>query len=107
MSLPSASRTVVSAAAVTLVAILISIYIVSQFLRNSVGVIAPNLAAELALSPVEVGLLSSTFFFVFAAVQIPVGAVLDGFGPRICLMAGAAITRWGPSYSLRPSAPSS
>ena len=69
MSLPSASRTVVSAAAVTLVAILISIYIVSQFLRNSVGVIAPNLAAELALSPVEVGLLSSTFFFVFAAVQ--------------------------------------
>jgi MFS family permease len=92
MSLPSASRTVVSAAAVTLVAILISIYIVSQFLRNSVGVIAPNLAAELALSPVEVGLLSSTFFFVFAAVQIPVGVVLDRFGPRVCLVAGAAIT---------------
>jgi MFS family permease len=83
---------VVSAAAVTLVAILISIYIVSQFLRNSVGVIAPNLAAELALSPVEVGLLSSTFFFVFAAVQIPVGVVLDRFGPRVCLVAGAAIT---------------
>jgi MFS family permease len=83
---------VVSAAAVTLVAILISIYIVSQFLRNSVGVIAPNLAAELALSPVEVGLLSSMFFFVFAAVQIPVGVVLDRFGPRVCLVAGAAIT---------------
>jgi hypothetical protein len=100
MSLPSASRTVVSAAAVTLVAILISIYIVSQFLRNSVGVIAPNLAAELALSPVEVGLLSPPY-------KIPVGVVLDRFGPRICLMAGATITWWGPSYSLRPSAPSS
>ena len=55
-------------AAVALVATLGALYIVSQFLRNSIGVIAPNLAAELGLSPVEIGLLSSVFFFVFAAV---------------------------------------
>ena len=92
MSIQALSRTALSGAAVTLVATLVSIYIVSNFLRNSIGVIAPNLAGELGLSAGEIGLLSSTFFFVFAAVQIPVGMVLDRFGPRLCLVLGAAIT---------------
>jgi MFS family permease len=92
MSIQSDSRTAISGAAVPLVATLISIYIVSQFLRNSIGVIAPNLAGDLGLSPAEIGLLSSTFFFTFAAVQIPVGMVLDRFGPRLWLLVGAAIT---------------
>src|SRR5262245_6005572 len=92
MSISGASRAAGSGVAVPLVATLISIYIVSQFLRNSIGVIAPNLAAALALSPAEIGLLSSAFFLVFAAVQIPLGMALDRFGPRLCLMVGAAIT---------------
>jgi MFS family permease len=81
-----------AAAIVVLVGTLISIYIVSQFLRNSVGVIAPNLAAELGLSPAELGTLSSAFFLAFAAVQIPFGMALDRFGPRLCLVVCAAIT---------------
>jgi nitrate/nitrite transporter NarK len=92
MSISGASRAASSGVAVPLVATLISIYIVSQFLRNSIGVIAPNLAAELVLSPAEIGLLSSAFFLAFAAVQIPLGMALDRFGPRLCLMVGAAIT---------------
>ena len=88
MSIQSAVRTAISGTAITLVATLVSIYIVSQFLRNSVGVIAPNLAADLGLSPAEIGLLSSIFFLAFAAVQIPLGMALDRFGPRV----GAAIT---------------
>ena len=55
MSISGASRAASPGVAVPLVATLISIYIVSQFLRNSIGVIAPNLAAELALSPAEHG----------------------------------------------------
>jgi MFS family permease len=92
MSIQSGPQTAGAAAAVALVATLISVYIVSQFLRNSIGVIAPNLALELGLSPAEIGLLSSVFFFVFAAVQIPVGVALDRFGPRLCLLVGAAVT---------------
>jgi MFS family permease len=84
-----------AAAIVVLVGTLISIYIVSQFLRNSVGVIAPNLAAELGLSPAELGTLSSAFFFAFAAVQIPLGMALDRFGPRRCLLVCAGITVGG------------
>ena len=95
-----------SGAAVPLVATLISIYIVSQFLRNSIGVIAPNLADDLGLSPAEIGLLSSTFFFTFAAVQIPVGMALDRFGPRLCLVVGAAITVVGAVVFASAASPS-
>ena len=78
MNIPSRSAPGFGAAVVALV----SIYIVSQFLRNSVGVIAPDLAAELGLSAAEIGTLSSAFFLAFAAVQLPLGKALDRFGPR-------------------------
>jgi MFS family permease len=95
MSIQTAPRTAFAGAAVALVGALIAIYVVSQFLRNSIGVIAPNLAADLGLTAAEIGLLSSTFFFTFAAVQIPVGMALDRFGPRLCLLVGAAVTLIG------------
>jgi len=76
---------------VVLVMALAGIYMVSQFLRNSVGVIAPNLATELNLSASEVGLLSSVFFFSFAAAQIPLGVALDRYGPRRCMLVCAGI----------------
>jgi hypothetical protein len=82
-------------AGISLVAPLVAIYIVSQLLRNSVGVIAPNLAAELGLSAAAIGLLASIYFIAFAAIQIPLGMALDRFGPRICLTVGAAITAAG------------
>ncbi|HEY7244887.1 MAG TPA: MFS transporter [Xanthobacteraceae bacterium] len=82
----------VSLVSVALIATLVANYVASQFLRNSIGVIAPNLAQELALTPVQIGLLSSMFFFLFAAIQIPLGMALDRFGPRICLTLGAAVT---------------
>ena len=78
-----------------LVAALGGIYIVSQFLRNSVGVIAPNLASELGLSASEIGLLASVFFFSFAAAQIPLGVALDRYGPRRCMLVCAAIAILG------------
>lgn len=78
-------------ATVALVGTLGSIYIVSQFLRNSVGVIAPDLAAELRLSAAEIGLLSSAFFFAFAGAQVPLGIALDRWGPKLCMLGCSAI----------------
>src|SRR3954463_14565712 len=80
---------------VALVGTLAAIYLVSQFLRNSVGVIAPDLAREMALSAGEIGLLSSAFFFSFAAVQVPLGIAIDRYGPKHCMLACAAITFLG------------
>lgn len=77
--------------AVLLVGVLGCIYSISQFLRNSVGVIAPDLARELDLSASQVGFLSSAFFFSFAAAQIPLGIALDRYGPRRCMLFCAAV----------------
>ena len=74
---------------------LASIYVVSQFLRNSIGVIAPNLASELQLSAGEIGVLSSAFFFAFASAQIPLGVALDRYGPKNCMLVCAIIATAG------------
>ncbi len=73
---PSAARIVV------LVGVLCTAYMISQFLRSSTGVIAPDIAHELRLSPQSLGVLSGAFFFAFAASQIPVGLMLDRYGAR-------------------------
>jgi MFS family permease len=98
MTTPSESARPLSiplSATIILVATLGLTYVVSQFLRNSVGVIAPNLASELKLSAGEIGLLSSTFFFAFAAAQIPLGVALDRYGPKACMLACAGIAAGG------------
>src|ERR1051325_1144699 len=84
-----------SAIAIAVVATLATLYVVSQFLRNSVGVIAPNLAAEMGLNPFELGVLSSIYFFAFAVPQIPLGVALDRFGPKLCILSCVAFTVLG------------
>jgi MFS family permease len=74
-----------------LIGTLIAIYSISQFLRNSVGVIAHDLARELDLSATELGLLSSAFFLAFAAAQIPVGIAIDRYGPKQTLIGSAVL----------------
>ncbi|BDT61106.1 MFS transporter [Massilia varians] len=53
----------------------------STLLRNVNAVLAPDLMGTLALTPGELGLLTSAFFFAFALVQLPVGIALDRWGP--------------------------
>lgn len=81
-----------SETALFLIAALVAIYAISQFLRNSIGVIASDLARELGLSATQTGLLSSAFFFSFAAVQIPVGIAIDRYGPKRTMLATAVLT---------------
>jgi len=84
-----------SVTAIAVVATLGVIYTVSQFLRNSIGVIAPNLAAEVGLSPIQLGLLSSIYFFCFAITQLPLGVALDRFGPKRCMLVSVCFTVLG------------
>ncbi len=57
-------------------------YVVSQFYRSSNAVIAPELARDAGLTPEALGVLTGAFFLAFAIAQIPVGVLLDRFGPR-------------------------
>ena len=53
------------------------------FIRSSMGVLAPELAVDLALSPEMLGAIASAFFLSYALMQIPTGLMLDRFGPRL------------------------
>ncbi len=57
-------------------------YLLSYLFRTSNAVIGPVLAKDLALPDHALGLLTSTYFISFAAAQIPLGILLDRFGPR-------------------------
>src|ERR1044072_427995 len=91
--------------AILLVGTLAAIYLVSQFLRNSVGVIAPDLAREIGLNAAEIGLLSSAIFFSFAAAQIPLGIALDRYGPKRCMLLCAVVAFLGSPAFPVPTPP--
>jgi predicted MFS family arabinose efflux permease len=80
-----------AAGAIALFATLVAGYVLSQFLRNSIGVLAPDIAAEMHIAASEIGVLSSAFFFAFAAVQLPLGVAIDRFGPKRCMLVCAAV----------------
>ena len=69
-------------------------YFLSYTFRVVNAVIAPDLTAELHLGPSALGLLTAAYFISFAAFQLPLGILLDRFGPRrieaaLLLLAGA------------------
>jgi len=68
---------------VTIVAALILGYLLSQFFRSANGVIGPNLMADLNIGAEGLATLTSVFFLVFAAFQIPLGVLIDRYGPRL------------------------
>ena len=57
-------------------------YLLSYLLRVVNAVIAPSLIEDLGLSASDLGLLTSANLFAFAAFQIPLGVLLDRYGPR-------------------------
>jgi MFS family permease len=57
-------------------------YYLSYALRNVNAVISPDLVAQFGLSDNHLGLLTSTYFLAFGLFQLPLGVLLDRFGPR-------------------------
>lgn len=57
-------------------------YFLSYVFRVVNAVIAPDLVADLHLDAGALGLLTSTYFLTFAAFQLPLGILLDRYGPR-------------------------
>ncbi|WP_170149602.1 MFS transporter [Rhodoplanes roseus] len=74
-----------------LVATLGAAYAVSQFLRNGIAVLAPTLTVEIGLTAADVALISSVFFFVFVAAQIPLGVAIDRYGPKRIMLVCAVL----------------
>ncbi|HZM35835.1 MAG TPA: MFS transporter [Burkholderiales bacterium] len=72
-------------------------YFLSFFFRNVNAVISKDLAAEFSLSPSDLGFLTSMYLLTFAAFQLPLGVLLDRYGPRrvvaalLCVAAAGAL----------------
>ncbi len=81
----------------TLLALLVG-YLLSQFYRSFLAVIAPELAVDVGLDGRGLGMVSAAFFGAFALVQLPIGAALDRYGarrtvalPMLSAVVGAAV----------------
>ncbi len=61
-----------------------------QFYRTAMAVVAPELTRDVGIGPDELGFLTGAFFIMVAAMQVPVGIMLDRFGPRLT-MAGLLV----------------
>ncbi len=57
-------------------------FMLSQFLRTTPAVIAPDLRSELDMSAAELSSLPAALLLGSALMQLPVGVLLDRFGPR-------------------------
>ena len=57
-------------------------YSISYFYRNANAIIEVDLVRDLGLGPADLGLLTSVYFISFAAFQLPLGVLLDRYGPR-------------------------
>jgi MFS family permease len=57
-------------------------YFLSYLYRVINSVLAPNLAVDIGVDPSELGLLTAAYFITFGVFQLPLGVLLDRFGPR-------------------------
>lgn len=77
----------------TIFAIWLFAYLHSYFYRSANAVIAADLQADISLNAEQLGFMSSVFYLAFALVQLPLGAALDRWGPRlvtpVLMLAGA------------------
>ena len=57
-------------------------YYLSYLFRTINALISGHLSSDIELGTADLGLLTSVYFLIFAAAQIPIGILLDRFGPR-------------------------
>lgn len=80
-------------------------YFLSFLYRAVNAVIAPELLHDLSLDPGSLGLLTATYFIAFASFQLPLGVLLDRYGPRrvealLLLFAAAGAFCFARAHSL-------
>src|SRR5436190_24105200 len=63
--------------------------------RVAPSVMVDELMRDFAASGAVVGYLSAVYFYAYALMQIPVGVLMDRFGPRRLMSAAALVAALG------------
>lgn len=58
-------------------------YFLSYLFRSTNAIIAPQLISEIGLDASDLGLLTAMYFLTFSLFQLPLGILLDRYGPRL------------------------
>jgi MFS family permease len=78
-------------------------YAYGFFQRVAPSVMVEDLMRDFALGGALLGSLSAVYFYAYAAVQIPVGVLLDRFGARRLLIVGTLLAAAGSAlFALAP-----
>ncbi|MGJ5090032.1 MFS transporter [Bradyrhizobium sp. HKCCYLRH1065] len=80
-------------------------YFLSYLFRTINGLVSASLASELGLNAADLGLITAAYFLVLAAAQIPVGMMLDRYGPRRVQSALLVVAAFGAEAFARSSGP--
>ncbi|MFT4195987.1 MFS transporter [Ottowia sp.] len=103
---PPAASPLGERAAWTMLLALVGGFALSQAFRTLAAIMGPPLAAQLHLSPQQLGLWSAAFHFAFGAMQLAMGVSLDLFGVRRTILlafpltvAGALLCARADSYA--------
>jgi MFS family permease len=70
-------------------------FFLSFFHRVAPGALAEHLTAAFAVTGASLGALAATYFYVYSAMQVPTGVLVDTLGPRRVLTAGGVIAGTG------------
>lgn len=71
-----------STAALRIFVVLLLSYFLSYFFRSANAVISNDLMRDLNLTSAQLGLMTSLFYLAFALANLPLGSLLDRYGPR-------------------------
>jgi MFS family permease len=63
--------------------------------RVSTSILVSDLMAEFSVGGAVLGSLSAFYFYAYAGMQIPVGVLMDRFGPRRLMSVAAAVSALG------------
>ncbi|MFB6207012.1 MAG: MFS transporter [Haloglomus sp.] len=70
-------------------------FLLVNFHRTATAVLADTLAATFDATGAELGSLHASFFYIYAALQLPSGLVVDRYGPRRVGAVGLAVMTGG------------
>ena len=80
--------------------------LLSLFHRVAPAVIADRLMVDFGVTASAVGALSAVYFYVYVAMQIPTGLLVDSLGSRRTAAAGSLVVALGASlFALAPNLP--